>query len=135
MMLVCVVVVQLLIRISVVVLVVVVIMWRYVRHVVVVVTLYLLSKTCNKFQRLTSFVSHEAHCTLVDNSPKNDKIFVFTLLLTDEMIRQITLQLLLLLRQITKINEKSGTHITFELFDLLVAGWAVISYEQVTVFE
>ena len=89
---------------------------------------YLEGHIFNKTQREPPFMAHEAHSGLIDNLVEDHEVMVFSLVLRAlEVVVQIIFKLGLLLIQIGKINEKSGTHIAFHSFDLFMRGRSVTS--------
>ncbi len=97
----------------------------------------LVGEIVDQGQGLPPFVPHQTHGTVVDHVAQQQQILVLERLLlwADEVVPQVVLQFGLLLADIRKVDEKSGTHVPFEHFNFLREGGPVFAHEQVTVLE
>ena len=86
-------------------------------------------------QRLSSLVTHQAHGAVVDHRMQCHQIVVFQMILTDEVICQVVPQLHTLLLHVWEVNEKPGTHVTLDDFDVNIwRSFVTVNY-KVTVFQ
>lgn len=86
-------------------------------------------------ERLAPFVSHEADGGGVDDSRQRPQEVVLGGFVADEVIRQVTVDLPVLLDHIREIDEESGAHVSFECCDVVLVCGPEIPDEQVAVFE
>lgn len=86
-------------------------------------------------QRLTSFVTHQAHRTFIDDAVKRGQILVFTVLQSHEMILQIRPELASLFRHVREVDEEPGAHVALQKLHLALRSRAETPHQQVAVLQ